>query len=91
MIRAKEAWRLLKQAAYSWIGDYAPSMGAALAYYTLFSIAPLLIIVIAVAGFVFGDEAARGFLIEQDREIAEKSGRPPLAIKGITRAGVKKK
>ena len=38
-----------------------------------------------------GDEAARGFLIEQDREIAEKSGRPPLAIKGITRAGVKKK
>lgn len=38
-----------------------------------------------------GDEAARGYLIEQDREIAEKSGRPPLAIKSITRAGVKKK
>jgi hypothetical protein len=37
------------------------------------------------------DEPARGYLIEQDREIAEKSGRPPLAIKGITRAGVKKK
>ena len=40
--------------------DYASSMGAALAYYTLFAIAPLLIIAIAVAGFVFGHEAARG-------------------------------
>jgi len=38
-----------------------------------------------------GDEAARGFLIEQDREIAAKSGRPPLAIKSIIRAGAKKK
>ena len=37
-------------------------MGAALSYYTLFSIAPLLLIVIAVAGWFFGDEAARGEL-----------------------------
>jgi hypothetical protein len=35
------------------------------------------------------DEPARGFIIEQDREIAEKSGRPPLAIKSIRRARVK--
>ena len=74
MIRAKEAWRLLKQAAYSWIGDYAPSMGAALAYYTLFSIAPLLIIVIAVAGFVFGDEAARGALFGELRTLTGDEG-----------------
>jgi hypothetical protein len=38
-----------------------------------------------------GDEPARGFLIEQDREIAEKSGRPPLQIKTIGRSGEKKK
>jgi hypothetical protein len=37
------------------------------------------------------DEPARGFIIEQDREIAEKSGRPPLAIKSLSRAGGKKK
>jgi hypothetical protein len=35
------------------------------------------------------DEPARGFIIEQDREIAEKSGRAPLAIKSITRVGAK--
>ena len=37
------------------------------------------------------DEPARGFIIEQDREIAEKAGRPPLAIKDISRVGAKKK
>ena len=37
------------------------------------------------------DEPARGFIIGQDREIAEKSSRPPLAIKSIARAGAKKK
>lgn len=37
------------------------------------------------------DEPARGFIIEQDREIAERSGRPPLAIKSLTRSGAKKK
>ena len=40
--------------------DHAQSMGAALAFYTIFSIAPLLLIVIAIAGFIFGEEAARG-------------------------------
>jgi hypothetical protein len=38
-----------------------------------------------------GDKPAHGFLIEQDREIAEKSGRPQPAIKSITRSGAKKK
>ena len=37
------------------------------------------------------DEPARGFIMEQDREISEKSGRPPLAIKSISRVGAKKK
>ena len=38
-----------------------------------------------------GDKPAHGFLIEQDREIAEKSGRPPLRIKSISRSGAKRK
>jgi hypothetical protein len=44
-----------------------------------------------LTGGVDGDKPAHGFLIEQDRDIAEKSGRAPLAIKTITRAGAKKK
>ena len=51
---------LFKSAAVNWVRDYAQSMGAALAFYTMFSIAPFLLIVIAVAGIVFGEEAARG-------------------------------
>ena len=61
----REAWRLLRDAAGSWLDDYAPSMGAALAFYTLFSIAPLLLIVISVAGLVFGEQAARGEILDQ--------------------------
>ena len=52
--------RLFGQVWASWNDDYASSMGAALAYYTLFSLAPLLLIVISVAGLVFGEAAARG-------------------------------
>jgi membrane protein len=60
MLSPKQGWKLLKEAVSAWSADYAPSMGAALSYYTLFSIAPLLLIVIAVAGWFFGDEAVRG-------------------------------
>jgi membrane protein len=56
---------MLQEAASSWVDDHAPSMGAALAFYTLFSIAPLLLIVISVAGLVFGQQAARGEILEQ--------------------------
>jgi hypothetical protein len=42
-------------------------------------------------GGLDGDEPARGYIIEQDREIAEKGGRPPLKIKDISRVGAKKK
>ncbi|MEO5844785.1 MAG: YihY/virulence factor BrkB family protein [Caldimonas sp.] len=58
-------WTLVKTAFSSWIDDYAPSMGAALSYYTVFSLAPLLLIVVSVAGLVFGDEAVRGELFSQ--------------------------
>ena len=58
-------WRVLRQVAKSWLDDYVPSMGAALAYYTMFSLAPLLLIVVSVAGLVFGQEAARGEIAAQ--------------------------
>src|SRR4029453_8341373 len=61
----KSLWALTSQAVSAWVDDYAPSMGAALSYYTLFSIAPTLLIVISVAGLVFGEDAARGEIFAQ--------------------------
>jgi membrane protein len=60
---------LIKTAVSSWIDDFAPSMGAALAYYTVFSVAPLLVIVIAVAALIFGQEAAQDAIMEQARAL----------------------
>jgi membrane protein len=57
--------RLVWESVLAWLEDYAPSMGAALAYYTLFSLAPMLLIVIAIAGMLFGAEAARGEIMTQ--------------------------
>jgi membrane protein len=61
----RQFFGVMKKALSSWSDDYAPSMGAALSYYTLFSITPLLVIVIAIAGFVFGDDAVRGEVFAQ--------------------------
>ena len=70
----KNVWILTKAAASSWVDDYAQSMGAALAYYTLFSIAPLLLIVISIAGFIFGVDAARGEIAGQLQGLMGKQG-----------------
>jgi membrane protein len=51
-----------KKAVSSWLDDRAPTMGAAIAYYTVFSLAPMLVLVIAVAGLAFGQQAAEGAL-----------------------------
>jgi len=56
---------LLKQTYAEWSRDKCMRLGAALAYYTIFSLAPMLVIVIAVAGFVFGGQAAEGQIAEQ--------------------------
>ncbi|MBC7944518.1 MAG: YihY/virulence factor BrkB family protein [Burkholderiales bacterium] len=80
----KTAWSLVKESISAWIDDYAPSMGAALAYYTLFSIAPLLIIVIAVAGFFLGTEAAQGEILGQIRGLIGDEG--AIAIQGLLKS-----
>ncbi|HUH60061.1 MAG TPA: YihY/virulence factor BrkB family protein [Candidimonas sp.] len=61
----RDFFPLLKNSVIAWQEDNAASMGAAVAFYTVFSIAPLLIIVIAVAGFVWGEDAVRGEIIRQ--------------------------
>ena len=76
--------QMIKAAVTAWVDDYAPSMGAALSYYTLFSLAPLLIIVIAVAGMVFGQEAAQGEIVTQLRAIMGAEG--AMAVEGMLKA-----
>jgi membrane protein len=56
---------LHRQAGAAWLADNAPRFGAALAFYTLFSIAPVLIVAVSVAGFVFGEKAAQGEIVRQ--------------------------
>jgi membrane protein len=65
---------MVKQALQAWIDDYAPSMGAALAYYTAFSLAPLLVVAIALAGLIFGQDAARGEIVAQIRGLVGDVG-----------------
>ena len=76
-----DLWGVIKTAVSGWIDDYAQSMGAALAYYTIFSMAPLLLIVISIAGLVFGDEAARGEIFSQLEGMLGASG--ALAVQGL--------
>src|ERR1019366_2760740 len=75
---------LVKQSVNAWIDDFAPSMGAALAYYTLFSLAPLLLLVIAVAGLVFGADAARGQVEAQLGGLIGSDG--AIAIEGLLKS-----
>ncbi len=77
----KDWWALVKKAATAWIDDYAPSMGAALSYYTVFSLAPLLLIVVSVAGLVFGEEAVRGELFGQLQGLMGKEA--ATAVQGL--------
>lgn len=58
-------WDLLKQTASEFSDDNASRIGAALAYYTVFSIAPIVVVAVSVAGLVFGEEAAQGQLSTQ--------------------------
>jgi len=58
-------WSLLRESIREWMRDAASRKGAALAYYTLFSLAPILILAIAIAGMFFGEEAARGEIVGQ--------------------------
>ncbi|MCO5118710.1 MAG: YihY/virulence factor BrkB family protein [Burkholderiaceae bacterium] len=74
MRRIRTLFDLLLEAARSFGQDRASSMGAALAYYTMLSIAPTVLIVVSVAGLVFGEEAARTEVVEQLRLLVGDNG-----------------
>ena len=61
----REIWALVKDAANGWSEHRASRIGAALAFYTVFSLGPILLLAVAVAGFFFGQGAARGEIHQQ--------------------------
>ena len=80
----KQIWGLIGKSSIAWIDDYATSMGAALAYYTLFSAAPLLIITIAVAGLFYGQEAAQGEIVAQIQGLIGREG--AIVVQGLLKS-----
>jgi membrane protein len=73
-VKLIDFYRLGKKSVTAWVDDYAPSMGAAISYYTVFSIAPLLLIVIAVAGLVWSRDAVQGEIVTQLSGLIGKEG-----------------
>ncbi|HWJ94765.1 MAG TPA: YihY/virulence factor BrkB family protein [Telluria sp.] len=71
---SRQVLHVLKCAVTEWMAHRAASKGAALAFYTLFSLAPVLVLVIAIAGFFYGAEAAQGQLMSQLRGLVGPQG-----------------
>lgn len=83
-MKAKQLFDLCRKAVMAWVDDYAPSMGAAISYYTIFSLAPLLVIVIAIAGALFGREAAQGQIVAQVSGLVGREG--AVAVESLLRS-----
>ncbi len=74
MTTAKSAWNLIKQTFANWSDDKVPRLAGSLAYYTIVSLAPLLILAIAMAGAFFGKEAASGAVVSQFQGFVGQDG-----------------
>lgn len=73
-MRWRNIWRLLKATFVEWQLKQVSVLASSLAYYTVFSLAPLLIIVIAIVGILFGEEAAQGRIVEQLQSLIGREG-----------------
>ena len=76
---ARASLSLLREALDSWLSHNAPRLGAALAYYTLFSLAPLLVVAVAVAAPVFSRETALTHIVGQLRDLLGEAGARTVA------------
>src|SRR6478736_5215719 len=72
-----EAWRMLKETVFAFIDDEALTRGAAIAFYTVTSVAPVLLIVVAIAGLAFGHEAAQNSI---SRELGDLMGQQAAEV-----------
>jgi membrane protein len=73
-MRVSAMLRMFGTALRAWWDDDAPRLGASLAYYTLFAIAPVLLVATAIAGMVFGAEAVRGEIVDQLDHLIGRDG-----------------
>lgn len=69
-----EIWEFIEKVFDQWIEDKCPKLGAALSFYTIFSLSPLLVIAISIAGVIFGKEAARGEVVYQIKDLVGEQG-----------------
>jgi membrane protein len=74
ILRLSEMLQLVKSTFAAWSDDNVPRLGAALAYYTALSLAPLVVVVVAVAGLAFGKQAVQGELLWQIQNTVGKDG-----------------
>ena len=86
-LRRADIGALLRETVNAWMDDNAPRLGASLAFYTLLSLAPLLIVVVAVAALVFGQKAAQGQLIWEIQDLVGTEG--ARAIQGLIQSAYK--
>lgn len=70
----KSGFTVLHHAALKWLADDAMTAGAAIAFYTIFSLGPVMLIVLAIAGTVFGEQAAQGAIYNQIAALVGKGG-----------------
>jgi len=70
----KVVWALLKESGYAWLRDNAPSMGAALAFYAILSLAPVLIVATAVAGLGFWQKTAEAEVLRHIQALVGETG-----------------
>src|SRR5450759_5561847 len=74
-------WTVAKEASKNWSGHKDSRQGAALAYYSVFSLGPLIVIAVAIAGFVFGREAVSGQIASSIRDLLGDTG--AKAVQGM--------
>lgn len=72
--RTRDVARIVGKSVLAWFDHNASSLGAALAFYTIFSVAPILIIAVAIAGYVFGADAAQTEVLAQLRALTGDAG-----------------
>ena len=76
---AREIWKLTRETGKEWVEDKAPKQAAALAYYALFALGPLLLLAISIAGLVFGAQEARATILSWTTGIIGASGAEAMA------------
>ncbi|HVK09693.1 MAG TPA: YihY/virulence factor BrkB family protein [Gemmataceae bacterium] len=90
-MRVRVLWGIVREAGEAWLDDRAPRIGAAIAFFTALSLAPLLVIALVIAGLVYGEGAARGEVADRLAGLvgpdAAKTVEDVLANSGAPRAG----